>query len=157
MGVGREEARDTSDQFCGFPSFAPAFPLKGPASPCPGKGVRARAWISGSHCDQVLLYVPCPPPPPTACRWSCALLTDRVPGTPTTGETSVSAGVQGEGGILTCSLADHPVLRLQPWLTPWRPTGTAAHPGCALRRASRLFSMASSPCPRRAARSWSCS
>lgn len=45
--------------------------------------------MSGSCCDQ---------PPPTVCRWSCALLTTRVLGTPTTGETSVSAGVQGGGG-----------------------------------------------------------
>lgn len=65
----------------------------------------------------------------------------------------MSAGVQGEGGgALTRSPADHLVLRLQPWPTRWRQTGTAARPGSASRRASQLSSMASSPCPRGAAR-----
>lgn len=69
----------------------------------------------------------------------------------------MSAGLQGEGeGVLTWSLADHTVY-LQPWPTLWRPTGTAAHPGSALHAVSQLSSMASSPCPRCAARRWSCS
>lgn len=66
-------------------------------------------------------------------------------------------GCKVRGGMLTWSLADHLVLLLQPWPTRWRQTGTAAHPGFALRRASPLSSMASSPCPRGAARTWSCS
>lgn len=61
-------------------------------------------------------------------------------------------GCKVRGGRLTGSLADHLVLHLQPWPTHWRQTGTAAHPGFALRRASRLSFMASSPCPRGAAR-----
>ena len=60
MRVGREGAGDTPAQPCGLPSFVPAFFLKGPVPPCPGKGVKARAWISGSHCDQTLLHVPHP-------------------------------------------------------------------------------------------------
>lgn len=45
LGVGREEPKDTRDQLCGLPSFAPAFPLKDAVAPCAVKGVRARAWI----------------------------------------------------------------------------------------------------------------
>lgn len=60
------------------------------------------------------------------------------------------------GGMLTWSLADHPV-HPQPWPTRWRLTGTAVHPDSTLHAASQLSSMAFSPCLRCAARRWSCS
>lgn len=94
------------------PQFCLCLSPEGSCFPLPSKGGES---LGPGYLGSIMTLV-CIPCPPTVCRWSCALLTTRVLGTLTTGETSVSPRVQGEGACSPGHLLTTPSSTCSPGL-----------------------------------------